>query len=73
MEEKQNDEIELNELQHDDDLQIIMFKLEDIEMKIIELQNKMNVRDNNDAINKLEKSFSLLKKLYRLVSNLCQK
>ena len=65
-------EVEIEEMRHHDDIHFIKEKLEEIEYKIIELQQKMNVKnDNSDDIQKLEKSFSLLKKLYDMISNLC--
>ncbi len=73
-EEKQLDDsdvIELNELKHDEDLHFIRLKLEEIEHKIIELQNKLNGDNNEDAIKKLENSFNLMKKVYKTISKLC--
>ena len=73
-EEKQladSDVIELNELKHDEDLHFIRLKLEEIEHKIIELQNKLNGDNNEDAIKKLENSFNLMKKVYETISKLC--
>jgi 5-bromo-4-chloroindolyl phosphate hydrolysis protein len=73
-EEKQLDDsdvIELNELKHDEDLHFIRLKLEEIEHKIIELQNKLNGDNNEDAIKKLENSFNLMKKVYETISKLC--
>jgi hypothetical protein len=66
------EKIEMEEMKHDDDIHFIKNKLEEIEMKIYELQIKMNVKDDNEeAIKKLESSFNLLKKLYNMISNLC--
>ena len=64
--------IELDEIHHDNDIHYIKIKLEEIEYKILELQQKMNQKDINiDAVNKLQKSFGLLKKLYKIMSNIC--
>jgi len=66
------EKIEMEEIKHDDDIHFIKNKLEEIELKIFELQKKMNDKDDNiENIRKLENSFSLLKKLYYVISSLC--
>jgi 5-bromo-4-chloroindolyl phosphate hydrolysis protein len=66
------EKIEMEEIKHDDDIHFIKNKLEEIELKIFELQKKMNDKDDNiENIRKLENSFSLLKKLYYMISSLC--